>query len=113
MKMFKRFKYSHEDIEEIPLDEQSMTDNMRDKTYYVEDFDEIVDLCNRLWLDYLSTKGVLHDFIDILNNIQSAVYSSMDEGKDLTLAEYSQLYHYLKVSRDMLENMDMEIDKER
>ena len=108
--MYKRFKYSHEDIEEIPLEEQSLTDRYTLKTYYVEDFDEIVDLCNRLWLDHLNTKGVLHDFMDILNNIQDAVFSSMNEGKDLTLAEYSQLYHYLKVSRDMLENMDM-LDK--
>lgn len=30
------------------IDEQSFTDTETDKTYYVDYFDEIIDLCNKL-----------------------------------------------------------------
>lgn len=101
MKYFKRFEYSHENIEEVPLDEQSMTDNMRDKTYYIEDFDEIVDLCNRLWLDHLNIKGVLHDFMDMMNRIQFCAQKGYYYELDVLCCQ----------ARDMLENMGIEIDK--
>ena len=31
------------------IEDQSFTDNLTKKTYYVEYFDEVVDLCNSLW----------------------------------------------------------------
>ena len=31
------------------IEDQSFTDNLTKKTYYVDYFDEVVDLCNSLW----------------------------------------------------------------
>lgn len=106
--MMKRFRYSHEGVEpsDIPIDEQSMTDSMRDKTYYIEDFDKIVDLCNDMYLVYLNQNAVLHDFMEVVNKFQ--YYFRHENGhNDLSLKDYGDLFLLSLKARDMLENMNM------
>ena len=101
------FSFQNDELTEYQLLKEDVERQKADKELLFKTSNELNDKIDGLEFELFNCKKVLHDFMDIVNEMQ--YFFKGDKDVYLDCKDYSDLVRLSKKGRDMLENMDMKI----